>query len=273
MNRARELALYDQDRKHVEIFGMQRDETPHVVRHISAEGEGLIIYSDLDAANADKVIGEQVSHFEDNGYDLTWIVYQHDCPSDLKERLLAHGFQAGEPDAVLVLDLQEVPAALLEPVRHDVRRIEHPSQLDDVITIHQQVWQAGFERWRARLSSRLVEAPGSLSLYVAYVDGLPVSTAQVSFYAGRPFASLVRAATLPGYRGRGLFSALVATLVQETRQGSVRFLDTDAGAMSVPSWKSSASGGSQRLIPSLCAPQLHQQRARPVVRASHSRTR
>ena len=136
MNRTRVLGLYDQDRKHVKIFGMQREETLRIVRHISAEGEGLIIYSELDAANADQVIREQVSHFEGKGCDLTWIVYAHDRPADLRERLLAHGFEPDESEAVLVLDLQQVPPALLGAVRHDVRGIDHPGQLDDVISIH-----------------------------------------------------------------------------------------------------------------------------------------
>jgi GNAT superfamily N-acetyltransferase len=232
VDKAYVLELYDQDRKHVEIPDMQREGAPHVVRHVSAEGEGLVIYSDLNAGSADRVISEQVSHFQ--GRDLTWIVYGHDRPADLKERLLARGFEAEEPEELLVLDLEQVPPALLEPIRHDVRRISQPSELDDVITIHEQVWQESFEGWRARLARRLVDEPESLSLYVAYVDGVAASTAQVSYYVGGMFASLVRAATLPAYRGRGLFTALVTTLVQQARRRGVRFLDTDAGPMSRP---------------------------------------
>ncbi len=228
------LALYDQDRREVEIFGLQREEASGVVRHILPDGSGFIIYSALDSSNADQAIREQVAHFEQQGSDLSWIVYAHDQPADLKERLLAHGFVAEEPEAVLALDLQHAPPPLLQPVQHDVRRIDHPEQLDDVITIHEHVWGGNFESWRARLATRLVEAPDTLCLYVAYVDGAPASTAQVSFYAQRPFASLVRAATLPAYRGRGLFSALVAILVQEARQRGVRFLDTETNTMSGP---------------------------------------
>ncbi len=234
MDAQRILALYDQDRREVEIFGLQREATSRLVRHIFADGSGLVIYSNLSSADADQVIREQVDHFERQGRDLSWIVYAHDEPADLKERLLANGFEAEEPEAVLVLDVSHAPKPLLQPVQHDVRRIEHTDRLDDVITIHQRVWGESFDTWRARLAERLVEAPDSLCLYVAYVDGTPASTAQVSFYAQRPFASLVRAATLPVYRGRGLFSALVATLIQETRQRDVRFLDTEANAMSRP---------------------------------------
>lgn len=237
------LALYDQDRREVDIFGWQREQTASIVRHIAADGGGLIIFTDLDAASADQAIDEQVAHFRRQGSDLRWIVYTHDQPTDLKERLLARGFVAEEPETVVVLDLQHPPPLLLQPVQHDVRRIDHPGQLDDVITIHQRVWGGSQSSWRARLARRLVEAPETLCLYVAYVDGTPASTAQISFYAQRlavglarqrPFASLVRAATLPGYRGRGLFSALVAALVQEARQRGVPFLDTEANAMSGP---------------------------------------
>jgi len=228
------LALYDRDRQEVEIFGMEREQVSSVVRHIFPDGSGLIIYSDLTGATAEQAIGEQVSHFEAQGCDLSWIVYQHDRPHDLKDRLLAHGFEADDPEAILVLDLEQVSPFLLQSVGHDVRRIDDPGRLDDVITIHQRVWQSDFAQWRASLASRLVEAPHTLRLYVAYVDGVPVSTAQVSLYAQRPFASLVRAATLPVYRGRGLFTALVATIVQETRQRSIPFLDTEANDMSRP---------------------------------------
>jgi GNAT superfamily N-acetyltransferase len=228
------LALYDQDRKKVEIFDMQREETSHIVRHISADGGGLIIYSNLNSANVERVIREQVSHFEDKGCDLRWIVYEHDTPANLKDRLLAHGFEADDPNAILVLDVRHVSPLLPEPVQHDLRRIDDPDRIDDVITIHQRVWGGSFRQWRARLARRLVDAPHSLCLYVAYVDGKPVSTAQVSFYRQRPFASLVRAATLPGYRGRGLFTALVTKVVQESRQRGIRFIDTDAWPMSRP---------------------------------------
>lgn len=234
MDAKRVLELYDLERKQVEIFGMRQERTASIVRHISPDSSGLIIYSDLNSANVERVIREQVSHFEDKGSDLRWIVYQHDRPADLKDRLLAHGFEAKDSNAVLVLDTRDVSGFLLEPVSHDVRRIHNPDGIDDVVTIHQRVWQGSLHRRRARLAKRLVEAPHSLCLYVAYIDGMPASTAQVSFYPQRPFASFVRAATLPSYRGRGLFTALVATVIQETRQRGIRFIDTDASAMSRP---------------------------------------
>ena len=234
MDVRRILALYDQDRRGVSFFNMHREEMAHLVRHISPKGKGLIVYSNLNTTNVDEVIRKQISFFQNVGYDLRWIVYQHDTPANLKDRLLAHGFEAKDPEAVLYLDLKHVSPGLLDPVSFDVRRITDPHHLDDVITIRQQVWQGDYSSMAQSLGKRMRDAPDSLSLYVAYVDGRPVSTAQLSFYQNGHFASLVRAATLPSFRRRGLYTALVTLRIQEARQRGFRFLDAEASPMSRP---------------------------------------
>jgi GNAT superfamily N-acetyltransferase len=228
------LELYDQLRKEVRLFGMRREETPHLVRHISSSGEGMIIYSNLDASNADEVIREQIAHFEELERDFEWVVFEHDEPPDLKDRLLAHGFVAEDPEAIMVLDLDEVPPALLEPVNHDVRRIDELDRIDDVIAVREQVWQRDFSSTAQSLLKRFKDDPHNFGLYVAYVDGKPVSTAQITFYEQGAFAGLGGAGTLPGYRGRGLYTALLAVRVQEAKRRGVRFVDADASPMSRP---------------------------------------
>ncbi len=141
MDAKRILALYDRERQEIEIFGLQREVAGSIVRHISPDGSGLILYSDLNAATAEQAIGEQLSHFEALGRDLAWIVYQHDRPHDLRDRLLAQGFEADDPEAILALDLRQVSPLLPQPIGHDVRRIDAPEGLD-VIIIHQRVWNS-----------------------------------------------------------------------------------------------------------------------------------
>ena len=123
---------------------------------------------------------------------------------------------------------------MFEPVNHNVRRIEDPEEIDDVLAVRQQVWGGEYSAAYQSLAERLTEAPDSLALYVAYVDGEPASTAQISFYERGQFAGLVKAATLPGYRKRGLYTALVAVRLQEAKRRGIRFLDADASPMSRP---------------------------------------
>lgn len=56
----------------------------------------------------------------------------------------------------------------------------------------------------------------------------------ITFYQRGQFASLGGAATLPNYRGRGLYTALLAIRVQEAKQRGVRFLDSEASPLSRP---------------------------------------
>jgi len=228
------LAIYDQDRKGVSLIGMQREETSHLVRHLSPSGEGLIIYSNLNSTNVEEVIQEQIAHFESTGCDFSWVVFDHDTPANLKDRLLAHGFLAEEPEAILILDIEDLSQDLEKLINFDVQRIIDTDKIDDVLTIRQQVWQSDYSSMAQSLTKRLIDAPESLGIYVAYVDGKPVSTAQISFFQNGHFAGLVQAATLPDFRGRGLYTALVATRIQEAKRRGIRFVDADASPKSRP---------------------------------------
>jgi GNAT superfamily N-acetyltransferase len=229
------LSLYVQDRRSIVLPGMGREETPQVVRHLSPNGDVLILWSALSADNADDIIRGQIADCEKKGSALCWVVYANDSPSNLKERLLAHGFDADEPETTMALDIDAASASLLGPIEHDVRRITGFTGAYDAVAIRQQIWPGGDAAAKARgLLERLREQPETLALFVAYVDGVPAGTAQISFYRSGRFASLVRAATLPEYRGRGLYTALVTARVQEARRRGIHYLDTDASPMSRP---------------------------------------
>ncbi len=75
--------------------------------------------------------------------------------------------------------------------------------------------------------------PGYLSVYVAYVDGRPASTGWTYFNKGH-FAGLWGGSTLAAYRGRGLYTALLAARVREAHARGVPYLTIDAGEMSRP---------------------------------------
>src|SRR5690606_24536833 len=93
---------------------------------------------------ADEVIREQIAYFEGIGQDFEWKLYDHDSPPDLKDRLVAHGFEVEEPEALLVLDLKHTPAALFRPVRLDVRRITAPGGVADAVAVQEEVWEEDF---------------------------------------------------------------------------------------------------------------------------------
>jgi hypothetical protein len=237
MDKIQILALFDQDqRKDVEYPGMHREVTPSVVRHIhtSEKGEGMVIFSHLDKANVEDVILEQVRHFSSLGQDFEWKVYDHDRPSDLKERLRAHGFVIEEAEALMVLDLKEAPEILWQPVIHKVERIKVPGGIEDILSIEQQVWNEDFSALGDYLREALSNYPDQMSVYIAFVDGKPASTAWIYFPKHSQFASLWGGASLSRHRKKGLYTALLAVRAQEARSRQVKYITVDASPMSRP---------------------------------------
>jgi hypothetical protein len=194
----------------------------------------FILYSRLNEQNADAVIQQQIDYFTRRKLPFVWKVYDHDSPADLKDRLAARGFEVEDPDAVMVLDLQTAPPALLAPVTVDVRRLTDPAQLADVIAVEEAVWGSNFDWIHARMGHHLT-IPGYLSIYVAYVEGRPACAGWTYYHPNSSrFASLWGGSTLPTMRRQGLYSAVLAARVQEAIQRGRQYLLIDAGPMSRP---------------------------------------
>lgn len=236
MNAEQILALFDQEqRRDVEFSDVRREVTPTVVRQIGLyHPESAIIYSWLTPENVEVAIQTEIDYFGRLGHRVEWKVYAHDAPPDLKERLLAHGFEAEESEALVILDLKSSSPALWQPVTHEVRRITDPNKLSDLAIVHEGVWQDDFTALQERLANDLRQDPDHICVYAAYVEGLPASSAWIYFHQGSQFASLWGGSTLPAYRKRGLYSALLAARAQEAHRRGVRFLTVDASPMSRP---------------------------------------
>ncbi len=237
MNKSQMIALFDQDqRKDVEYPDTRREITPELVRHIviSGSGEGTIVYSQLNEANADKIISEEVSYFESIGQDFEWKLYDYDRPSDLKERLRVYGFTVEEAEAIMVLDLEGAPEIFWQPVNPAVRRITDPEKISEVMAVQEQVWGEDSSWLGEYLGEALSKDPERMSVYVAYVNEQPASAAWIYFPKHSQFASLWGGSTLSGFRKKGLYSALLAVRAQEARARRVRYLTVDASAMSRP---------------------------------------
>jgi len=230
------LALYDrEERRQTEEPGLRRELAPGVVRLVDEIGrESTVIYSELDAGTADAAIRREAAYFAGLGHDLEWKLYTHDTPRDLHERLVARGFRPDEPEAIMALDLEEVPEALLGPVPDFIRRLEDPARLEDVTRVREAVWPGEHQGLEERLARLMRTRPSYLSVYVAYADGLPVCEGRINFPEKSMFASIWGGATLSAYRRQGYYTAVLAVRVQEARQRGARFLTIDASPMSRP---------------------------------------
>ena len=234
MNLEKVLALYDREqRREIEYPGMTRQELPGLVRYLRPmPGMSFVLHSDLDEVSADTAIDEQLAYFAALQQPFEWKVYAHDRPADLAQRLAARDFVLEEPDAIMVLDVAAAPPALLAEPAADVRRLSDPAQLADVVAVLEPVWGGDFSWVYERMGGHMA-IQDYLSIFVAYVAGTAAGVGWTYYNPGH-FAGLWGGSTLAAYRGRGLYTALLAARLREARARGVSYLTIDAGAMSRP---------------------------------------
>lgn len=238
MDRATLLALYDKEQRiEIEYPGIRKEISGDVVRFTGPperHSSNFILYSQLNNKNADDVIQAQIAYFGKRRAPFEWKVYDHDSPPDLRERLIINGFKAREQDAIMVLDVHRAAPVLLEGIDTDVRRLTEPAQVGELIDLLEEVWQTDFDGLKALLEEDLALRPSFSSLYIAYLQDVPACAGWIQFHENSQFASLWGGSTLPEYRGLGLYTAIMATRVQEAIRRGYSFLTIDASKMSRP---------------------------------------
>lgn len=224
-----------QQRIALEYPDIRREVDGTVVRHVSlAGGLSFVMYSRLDDSSADAAIEAQIARFESLRQDFEWKAYDYDTPPDLVERLRRRGFETGEPEALLVLDLTAAPQALSRPVPPSVVRITTPGEIDSIVALETAVWGDDHAHLGDYLKRDLRQHPDQLSVYISYEGRQPASAAWIYFHHGTDFASLWGGSTLPQYRRRGHYTALLAVRAQEALARGFTLLYVDASPMSRP---------------------------------------
>jgi GNAT superfamily N-acetyltransferase len=237
MKKTEIIALFNHDQRKNAVFpDLRREETAEVVRYIDTAdiGGGFILYSQLNEANVDAVIQEQIDYFEGIRQSFEWKVFDFDTPEDLKDRLVGFGFAVEDEEALMVLDLTNAPDFLWQPIQHQVQRLVNAEQLVDVQKIEEQVWEEDASWVHNYLGGTLRNHPEAISIFVAYMNDKPASAAWTFFSKESPFASLWGGATVSEFRKQGLYTALLAIRAQEARERGIKFLTVDASPMSRP---------------------------------------
>jgi ribosomal protein S18 acetylase RimI-like enzyme len=206
----------------------------------SGEGASWISYSALSVEDADAVIAEQRDHFTRLGRQVEWKYYAHDQPADLPDRLAAAGFVAEPTEALMVAELDALlagplgdavlPAGVrLEPV--DVGDAEGFAGINALQTA---VWGAGWRGLGNGLAAEQAADPAAIAIFRAVAVEETVSAGWVRFHAGTPFASIWGGSTLPAWRRRGIFRALVGHRARLAAERGFRYLQVDASDDSRP---------------------------------------
>ncbi|MFO8148695.1 MAG: hypothetical protein R6T93_00210 [Trueperaceae bacterium] len=230
------LALFDRfERREAMPVGQRLERTARLVRHVGAPGQpSWIVWHDLADADVDAVIADEIAYWTALGQKVEWKFHAHDLPTDLRQRLLAAGFEADEDEALMALDLRQAPAWVEADGGHDVR-VVGPEGVDDVATVMAGVWPDEVDRFLARYRDHGAAATERTRFFVGYDGAAPVAAGWTEASGPvTPFLGLWGGSVLPSHRGRGHYRAVVAARARYARSRGYRFLTVDAGPMSRP---------------------------------------
>ena len=241
MQRKDLLAAYDaQLRAHIPprlAAGVSVERDGPLVRFVGLASGGFIGYRDLDGlagGELDALIERQVEFFRERGESFEWKLHGHDEPADLPERLSRAGFVPEETETVVIASLDAVSSDAEPPAGVVIRPIAERSDLERIAALQRAVW-GGDESWLVDdLGRELAADPDGLVVFVAEAGDDLVSAAWIRFPAGTDFGTLWGGATLPEWRRRGIYRALVAHRASFAGDRGCRYLEVDASGDSRP---------------------------------------
>ncbi|GIL37186.1 GNAT family N-acetyltransferase [Phycicoccus sp. DTK01] len=202
-------------------------------------GRGFVSYRDLGGADAATVrawVGEALEHFRADPavVDVEWKTRGHDVAPGLHEALLAHGFVPGEVESVMMGPAAGLAVEVPLPDGVTLRRVTGEAEVRRMSAAADEAFGDPVSTRRADdLLFRLARDP-DMELWVAEADGLVVSSGRLEPVPGTEVAGVWGGATLPAYRGRGIYRALTAVRARSALRLGKTVLHSDSTEYSRP---------------------------------------
>jgi GNAT superfamily N-acetyltransferase len=177
-----------------------------------------------------------VTVFAERGEHFEWKLHGHDRPKDLSQRLRAAGCVPEETETIVIAPVAEIAGEVRLPEGVSLREVTSRDEFLRVAALEKAVWgEYGQEHWLVDMleSERAVD-PGALTVVLAEAGPTVVCAAWIRFERGTEFATLWGGATLPEWRRRGIYRAIVAYRGRLAAERGFRYLETDASDDSRP---------------------------------------
>jgi GNAT superfamily N-acetyltransferase len=198
---------------------------------------GFIDYRDLaglQGPDLDELIARQVRVFAERGERFEWKLHAHDLPQDLAKRLVAAGFVPEDEESVLIAPVAAIATEPREPDSVRLREVTERADFDRIAAMEEAIWSDN-RGWLAdSLEAERAVDPDAITIVVAKAGTEVVCAAWVRFAAGTEFASLWGGGTLPAWRSRGIYRAIVAYRANLAAARGFRYLQVDASVESRP---------------------------------------
>lgn len=197
-------------------------------------GQLFVTYDALDDPSARVAEVAGLMSEEDSIQQIEWKTRTHDCTPGLETALSEAGFTAGEPESVMLGEASTLIGSR-PPLGVTVHLLTEPEQIRAALAVQDAVF--GGAPHAERMLSEILKRQSNgeaVEVWAAEADGRIVSAGRIDPIAGTAFAGIWGGATLPEYRGRGIYRALTAARVQSAMSRGVRWIHSDSTEFSRP---------------------------------------
>ena len=206
-------------------------------RIVGHDHGGFVGYRDLagiEGSELDQLIARQVGVFAERGEPFEWKLHGHDQPPDLPQRLSAAGLAPEEVETVVIAPVADVATTAVPPLGVTLREVSERADLDRIAGMEETIWQDD-RGWLAdSLEAERAADPDAISIVVAEAIRSVVCAGWIRFEGGTEFATLWGGGTLPEWRSRGIYRAVVAFRANLAVRRGFRYLEVDASENSRP---------------------------------------
>ncbi|PZS27017.1 MAG: GNAT family N-acetyltransferase [Pseudonocardiales bacterium] len=207
-----------------------------VIRWLNDAEEGgweAVFWSDLDESTADAQIAHEKAYFTARRQRFEWKHHAYDRPADLPARLIAAGFEPEEEEALVVAEIAGLAADFTVPDGIELVPVTDAAGVERVVAVHNEVFGIDHSWLRREMLAKLGNPEAGVAV-LAMAGDRAVCAARVDFHPGTDFASLWGGGTLPEWRGRGIYRALVGYRARLAAERGFRYLQVDSSPDSQP---------------------------------------
>lgn len=197
-------------------------------------GRLFVTYRALEDPAADVAAVKALLAQDPSLVEAEWKTRTHDRTPGLDEALAAAGFVAAEEESVMLGEASAL-IGVEPPAGITLRRLSDPVELRAALDMQDAVF--GGRPMAGRMLEEILErrARGDgVELWGAEAEGRIVSAGRIEPVPGTVFAGVWGGATLPAFRGRGIYRALTAARVRSAMTQGVRWIHSDSTEFSRP---------------------------------------
>lgn len=205
-------------------------------------GRGFVSYRSLGSptdAELEQLIVDTVEHYAADAdiHEFEWKTRGHDGVPSLHHLLVRHGFTAEEPESVMIGEAASLATDVPLPQRISLRQVTERADVEAMTRMQASVFgdpENVSDRVDATMAHLQASEREGMELWVAEADGQIVSAGRVEPVSGTDFAGIWGGATLPEWRGRGIYRALTAKRAQAAVRIGKHFINSDSTEYSRP---------------------------------------